>query len=117
MRQALAHDRRQNFGWILQHPRRADDPAGRYVDADVEVTKVVVELRVSEIRIGVPSAVAQIVEDSYTGIPLRDLIQRVCPASHPKPTRAFNARNLEAPIGFDCASRVSSDRSSERNTR
>src|SRR5439155_11123349 len=102
MRQALAHDRRQNFGWILQHPCRTDDPAGWHIDADVEMAKVVVELRVSEIRIGVPSTVAQIVEDSYTGIPLRDLIERVSPASHPKPTRAFNARNLEAPIAFDC---------------
>src|SRR6266516_4296501 len=117
MRQPLARQRRQNFGWILEHPRRPDDPAGRYIDAHVEMTEVVVELGISKVRICVPTSVAQIVEHSETGIPLRHLIERVCPASHPESTRAFNARDFEAPIGFDCADRASSDRSSERNTR
>src|SRR5438094_10185118 len=71
--------------------------------------EVVVELGVAEIRVGVPSAVAKIVEDRDSRIPLRHLVERVCPAAHAESARALDARHLETPIRFDGRAGVCSD--------
>src|SRR3989442_9757184 len=71
--------------------------------------KVVVELGVSEIGIGVPSALPQVVEHCDSRVPLRHLIERVGPAAHAESALTFDARYLEAPIRFDGRARVCGD--------
>src|SRR5438876_6005158 len=81
------------------------------------MTEVVVELGVSEIWLGVPSTVAQIVEHGNPRIPLRHLIERVGPAAHAESARTFDPRHLEAPVSFDGRAGVRSDWRGDRDAR
>src|SRR4051812_23801265 len=106
MRETLARRRRQHLVAILKHTCSADDPARGHVDAHVEASEVVIELRWTQVELRIPTP--EIVVDGDARIPLRRLVKRIAPALRHAVVLAGPARHLVVP--FDLQGRLTPGR-------
>ena len=111
--QPLAGGGGQHLLGILQQPGAAHDPAGGHIDADVELSEVIVKLRGAEVELWVPSA--EVVVDGDAWIPLCRLVERVGPALDHAVVGAGAAGDLVAPLNFQCGASLGGDRVYQRD--